>query len=112
MYVKKITKLNYLHRFLFQQLSKAYLGENNSIFKISHVKSQKGLCELKPGVKFHFFTSYPPCGDATIFIKTLSGSFKRKTPDNCESKVKKGKFEIKNEDLYQDMNRFFLQICY
>ncbi|CAL4068997.1 unnamed protein product, partial [Meganyctiphanes norvegica] len=28
-----------------------------------------GKCKLKPGTKFHFYTSHTPCGDASIFPK-------------------------------------------
>ncbi|MPC43291.1 tRNA-specific adenosine deaminase 1 [Portunus trituberculatus] len=49
--------------YLITQVRKATEG-HNSIFEI-----KDGAYYLKSGIRFHFYTSHTPCGDASIFLK-------------------------------------------
>lgn len=51
---------------------------------------------LKPGIKFHLFSSHTPCGDASVFLK--DDGLKQLSPDsNCEPQLKKQKLN----DIYR-----------
>ncbi|XP_078608657.1 tRNA-specific adenosine deaminase 1-like [Branchiostoma floridae x Branchiostoma japonicum] len=53
-------------RYLYHQLQVAYHGQHSAVFTAPGADCR---CGLKPGVKFHLFTSHTPCGDASIFPK-------------------------------------------
>ncbi|GFN93039.1 tRNA-specific adenosine deaminase 1-like [Plakobranchus ocellatus] len=53
-------------RFLYEELAKAYNGNNSEVFS---APDELGLCSLREGISFHLFTSHTPCGDASIFPK-------------------------------------------
>ena len=59
---------------------KAYKHESGSIFVLKCDGS--GACQLKDGLKFTFYTSHLPCGDASIFpIKDAKDS----SPSSCQN---------------------------
>ncbi|XP_071815744.1 tRNA-specific adenosine deaminase 1-like isoform X2 [Apostichopus japonicus] len=66
-------------RYLYDQLVLAYSNQT-SIF---HLQSQSRCCQLKDNIKFHFFCSHTPCGDASIFPKKISTGDTQ--PDGKES---------------------------
>lgn len=51
-------------RYLYFEIDNTFQNKN-SIFTLSEDKK----CLLKPDVKFHFFSTHVPCGDAAIFPK-------------------------------------------
>lgn len=53
-------------RYLYHNIKLAQRHDESSIFSPS---LKDGLFKLKPGISFHFYTSHPPCGDASIFPK-------------------------------------------
>ncbi|XP_022100943.1 tRNA-specific adenosine deaminase 1-like isoform X2 [Acanthaster planci] len=72
-------------RYLYEQLQAARSGNQESIFTSP---DQDRLCSLKNSIKFHFFTSQTPCGDASIFPKeSPAGVELSKDPssDDCEA---------------------------
>ncbi|XP_052716951.1 tRNA-specific adenosine deaminase 1-like isoform X2 [Crassostrea angulata] len=59
-------------RYLYSELKEAHSGRKSEIF--TSADSTHNKCQLKPGVKFHLFSSHTPCGDASIFPKdAISG---------------------------------------
>ncbi|XP_019857256.1 PREDICTED: tRNA-specific adenosine deaminase 1-like [Amphimedon queenslandica] len=52
-------------KYLIGQLKSAILETEDTIFERSPIC--KGQYSIKNGIKFHFFTSQSPCGDASIF---------------------------------------------
>lgn len=50
-------------RYLMCELEKFMRSSESAIFE----GSLAGGYQIKPTVKYHFFTTHPPCGDATIF---------------------------------------------
>ena len=61
-------------RYLYVHVEKFYDGDHKqSIFE----KESKGSrLAVKPGIKFHLYTSKTPCGDAAVFIndRTYDGN--------------------------------------
>ena len=55
--------------YLVEQCKFALKSDEKSIFES---KSKTEKFQLKENVKFHFYTSHPPCGDATIAPKRQS----------------------------------------
>ena len=55
--------------YLVEQCKLAIKSDEKSIFELK-LKTEK--FQLKENVKFHFYTSHPPCGDATIAPKRQS----------------------------------------
>ena len=66
--------------YLIEEVSKAFEGQENTIFEVTQPKKVK----LKSDFTFHFYSSFPPCGDATIAPK----------PDLEEPLKKKAKMDI------------------
>ena len=66
--------------YLIEEVSKAFEGQENTIFEVTQSKKVK----LKSDFNFHFYSSFPPCGDATIAPK----------PDWEEPLKKKAKMDI------------------
>ncbi|PIK58093.1 putative tRNA-specific adenosine deaminase 1-like [Apostichopus japonicus] len=66
-------------RYLYDQLMLAYSNQT-SIF---YLQSKSRCCQLKDNIKFHFFCSHTPCGDASIFPKKISTGDTQ--PDGKES---------------------------
>lgn len=54
-------------RYLYNQLLLAYDSRGEDSIFTSPDESHR--CHIKNGVKFHFFSSHTPCGDASIFPK-------------------------------------------
>lgn len=50
--------------------------------------------QLKSNVKFHFFTTHVPCGDAAIFPKTDDNDYGSIINDDCMPSEKKQKIDI------------------
>lgn len=84
-------------RFLYEDM---LLGKNSSIFQFD---SDILKFHLKDGLKFHFFTTHVPCGDAAIFPKNHDrniGDILEKNDD--EPPQKKLKMTPNNEkDIYR-----------
>ncbi|KAK0062688.1 tRNA-specific adenosine deaminase 1 [Biomphalaria pfeifferi] len=73
-------------RYLYDELGKAYENNSSKVVQLSDVDGHC-LCSLRPGVKFHFFTSHTPCGDASIFPKqsTQEKDIKKHNSENLQS---------------------------
>lgn len=72
-------------RYLYHQLKLTYTGcYDDSIFD---KPGADGRSKLKDGVRFHFFTSQTPCGDASIFPK--SEDTDSSNSDTCASSPEK-----------------------
>ncbi|XP_050306056.1 tRNA-specific adenosine deaminase 1 [Anthonomus grandis grandis] len=77
------------------------LSEINPASKIFNLNKQTNKFILKNGIKFHFFTTHVPCGDAAIFPKDSEedcGRILRYNNSNVEPANKKRKIE---EDIYR-----------
>ncbi|XP_050522594.1 tRNA-specific adenosine deaminase 1 isoform X2 [Daktulosphaira vitifoliae] len=81
-----------LIHYLLGEIKSSYTG-NSSIFEVDSINSR---LILKPGIKFHLFSSHTPCGDASIFLK--DDHFKNDFSEtNCEPCIKKQKLN----DIYR-----------
>ena len=49
--------------------------------------STDGRCCLHPGVRFHFYTTHTPCGDASIFPKSTTVPHTTSVPDVTTEQV-------------------------
>eukprot|EP00794_Sanderia_malayensis_P019195 gene19195-21117_t len=88
-----------LLRYFYDQLTKVTCNEK-SIFTC---ESLDGKFSLKPGVRFHFFTSHTPCGDASIFPKVNQdaerSSFDKDSSVEAEEIHKKAIGSSKEEEM-------------
>ncbi|XP_049819802.1 tRNA-specific adenosine deaminase 1 isoform X2 [Aethina tumida] len=85
--------------YLYEQINLSY-DNNSSIFVFE--KDNKNLT-LNNNVRFHFFTTHVPCGDAAIFPKQNNDNFgeiiedfasTEEADDNAEQPAKKRKLDI------------------
>ncbi|XP_076358843.1 tRNA-specific adenosine deaminase 1-like [Tachypleus tridentatus] len=53
-------------RYLYHQLHEVFTGKTSELLEPTE---HEGICQVKPGMKVHFFISHTPCGDASIFPK-------------------------------------------
>ncbi|XP_022250876.1 tRNA-specific adenosine deaminase 1-like isoform X2 [Limulus polyphemus] len=53
-------------RYLYHQLHQVFIGKTSEFLELTE---DEGICQMKPGIKVHFFISHTPCGDASIFPK-------------------------------------------
>lgn len=60
-----ICRRSFLH-YLYYEIDNTFQNKN-SIFTLSEDRK----CLLKPDMKFHFFSTHVPCGDAAIFPKQI-----------------------------------------
>jgi tRNA-specific adenosine deaminase 1 len=94
-------------RYLYDQVKIMYMSGNSEIF--SCIDSDTSKCILKDCVKFHFFISHTPCGDASIFPKDNINYNKRKFEEDekvtkvlktCDSDIKtENKKSLKKGEL-------------
>ena len=58
--------------------------------------STDGRCSLHPGVRFHFYTTHTPCGDASIFPKSTTVPHTTSVPDVTTEQVNTSTLDIGN----------------
>ncbi|XP_054720708.1 tRNA-specific adenosine deaminase 1-like [Uloborus diversus] len=86
-------------RFLYYQMGLVLEKKNSPVIFFSELEKK---FRIKAGVKFHFFVSHVPCGDAAIFPKNSEdeaslSSLKESKTDSEEPKCKKIKLESIND---------------
>jgi tRNA-specific adenosine deaminase 1 len=73
-------------KYLLNQVKLCVQGkEEESIFTQS--SDHTGLYRLKDGIKFHFFSTQVPCGDASVFL--TAAKQRKRTSDNEHHSIKK-----------------------
>lgn len=89
-------------RYIYDQITQfKNTGSSNII-----ISNENNQFEINPKIKFHFYTSHVPCGDASIIPKFECESRKRKRNDSNNERLKQTKIECAqyNEDkqsMYQ-----------
>ncbi|KAG8224051.1 hypothetical protein J437_LFUL001128 [Ladona fulva] len=92
-----------LLRYLYNELLLVFQGKESDIISKT---TDNGKCSIKGGVKFHFFTSHSPCGDASIIPKKI-------VSDDCVGSVLKSNgiesFNTSCSDEHMYVNAFGME---
>ena len=88
--------------YLIEEVYKAFEGQENTIFEVTQPKKVK----LKSDFTFHFYSSFPPCGDATIApkpdVEDLSEPLKKKAKMDIHRTGAKSSLDTisRSQDVY------------
>lgn len=78
-------------RFLYHELSEVFHGRHSEIITFPSARSERKV-KVRNNVSFHFYTSYTPCGDASIFPKSSSDNKNKSSSempvDVCSTETK------------------------
>ncbi len=98
----EVLTIRAFHLYLVHQLEECVRQDQNSIFYLN----ENGKFSIKSKIKFHFYTSHPPCGDATIAPKrhsdecNVSDSKRQKLSENDIHRT--GAKSIEGLDLHRE----------
>ncbi|KAK8785435.1 hypothetical protein V5799_008200 [Amblyomma americanum] len=87
-------------RFVYSEILKLANGDESSVF--IHFGPSPYEYQLRPGLRFHFFSSHTPCGDASIFPKNdVSLETENEDIENGATTAKRQKLDLDSDDIYR-----------